>query len=87
LKSSFFLSHAGRFAHKKIIMKTETIKVRQVAIDFLLEAADTNGSAAVFEFTVPAGAKVPVPHYHEHFRRNDLWIGWCYDFYSGWETL
>jgi len=67
LKSSFFLSHAGRFAHKKIIMKTETIKVGQVAIDFLLEAADTNGSAAVFEFTVPAGAKVPVPHYHEHF--------------------
>ena len=48
-------------------MKKETIKVGQVAIDFLLEAADTNGSAAMFEFTVPAGAKVPTPHYHEHF--------------------
>ena len=48
-------------------MKTETIKVGQVTIDFLLEAADTNGSAAMFEFTVPAGGKVPVPHYHEHF--------------------
>src|SRR3954465_14436624 len=48
-------------------MKTETIKVGQIAIDFLLEAADTNGSAAMFEFTVPAGAKVPMPHYHEHF--------------------
>lgn len=48
-------------------MKKETIKVGQVTIEFLLEAADTNGSAAMFEFTVPAGAKVPLPHYHEHF--------------------
>lgn len=48
-------------------MKKETIKAGQVTIDFLLEAADTNGSAAVFEFTVPAGARVPVPHYHENF--------------------
>jgi len=48
-------------------MKKETIKAGQITIDFLLEAADTNGSAAMFEFTVPAGAKVPLPHYHEHF--------------------
>ena len=48
-------------------MKKETIKVGQIIIDFLLEAADTNGSAAMFEFTVPAGAKVPVAHYHENF--------------------
>ena len=48
-------------------MKKETIKVGQVIIDFLLEAADTNGSAAMFEFTVPVNAKVPIPHYHEHY--------------------
>ena len=48
-------------------MKKETIKAGAVTIDFLLEAADTNGSAAMFEFTVPAGAKVPLPHSHEHF--------------------
>jgi quercetin dioxygenase-like cupin family protein len=48
-------------------MKRETIKAGQVIIEFLLEAADTNGSAAMFEFTVPVGAKVPMPHYHEHF--------------------
>jgi len=48
-------------------MKKETIKVGQVTIDFLLEAADTNGAVAMFEFAVPVGAKVPVPHYHEHF--------------------
>jgi quercetin dioxygenase-like cupin family protein len=50
-----------------MIMKKETIKAGQIIIDFLLEAADTNGSASMFEFTVPAGAKVPIPHYHEHF--------------------
>jgi quercetin dioxygenase-like cupin family protein len=48
-------------------MKRETIKAGQIIIDFLLEAADTNGAAAMFEFTVPVGAKVPVPHYHEHY--------------------
>lgn len=48
-------------------MKKETIKAGQITIDFLLEAADTNGSAAMFEFTVPAGVKVPIPHYHEHY--------------------
>jgi len=50
-----------------MIMKREPIKAGQLTIDFLMEASDTNGSAALFEFTVPAGAKVPVPHYHEHF--------------------
>ena len=48
-------------------MKKETIKIGRVIIDFLLEAADTNGSAAMFEFTVPVGAKVPIPHYHESY--------------------
>jgi len=48
-------------------MKKETIKAGQLVIDFLLEATDTNGSAAMFEFTVPSGAKVPAPHYHVHF--------------------
>lgn len=42
-------------------MKKETIQVGQVKIDFLLESADTNGSAAMFEFTVPVGAKMPSP--------------------------
>lgn len=45
----------------------QKIQAGQITIDFLLEAADTRGSAAMFEFTVPAGAKVPIPHYHEHF--------------------
>ena len=48
-------------------MKRETIKAGTITIDFLVEAADSNGSAAMFEFTVPAGVKVPVPHYHENY--------------------
>jgi quercetin dioxygenase-like cupin family protein len=48
-------------------MKKETIRIGQVTIDFLLETADSNGSVAMFEFTVPVGAKVPIPHYHEHY--------------------
>lgn len=48
-------------------MKNETIRIGQVTIDFLLETADTNGSVAMFEFGVPIGAKVPLPHYHEHY--------------------
>ena len=48
-------------------MKDEIIRVGQVGIRFLLEAADTNGSVAMFEFTVPAGANVPVPHYHRAY--------------------
>jgi len=48
-------------------MKRETIKAGTITIDFLMEAADSNGSAAMFEFTVPAGVKVPVPHYHENY--------------------
>jgi quercetin dioxygenase-like cupin family protein len=48
-------------------MKNEMIRVGQIGIRFLLEAADTNGAVAMFEFTVPVGAKVPVPHYHKAY--------------------
>ena len=48
-------------------MKNEIIRVGQIEIKFLLEAADTDGLVAMFEFTVPAGAKVPLPHSHRHY--------------------
>ena len=48
-------------------MKNEIIQVGQIGIRFLLQAADTNGSVAMFEFTVPARAKVPLPHSHKHY--------------------
>jgi len=45
----------------------ETIRVGQIEVRFLLEAADTSGSVAMFEFTVPVGAKTPLPHSHRHY--------------------
>jgi quercetin dioxygenase-like cupin family protein len=48
-------------------MKSELIEVGKIGIRFLLESADTNGSVAIFEFTVPVGAKVPVPHYNKQY--------------------
>lgn len=48
-------------------MKNEIIRIGQIGVRFLLEAADTNGSLAMFEFTVPVGAKVPLPHSHKHY--------------------
>jgi quercetin dioxygenase-like cupin family protein len=48
-------------------MKNEIIRLGRISIRFLFEPADTNGSLAMFEFTVPAGAKVPIPHYHKEY--------------------
>jgi quercetin dioxygenase-like cupin family protein len=47
--------------------KSEIIRVGQIEINFQLEAADTNGSLAMFEFMVPVDAKVPLPHSHKHY--------------------
>jgi quercetin dioxygenase-like cupin family protein len=45
----------------------EEIKVGQLAIRFLIEGEQSAGSVAVFEFDVPAGAKVPVAHSHDAY--------------------
>ena len=45
----------------------ETITIGQVAVRFLVESTDSNGTATVFECFVPANAKVPVPHSHDAF--------------------
>src|SRR5881396_1717446 len=45
----------------------EEIKVGQVAIRFVVEGEQSAGSVAVFEFDVPAGAKVPVAHSHDGY--------------------
>jgi len=45
----------------------EEIKVGEVAIRFLIEGDQSRGSVAVFEFDVPAGAKVPVAHSHDGY--------------------
>ena len=47
--------------------ENEIIRIGQIEIRFLLESKDSNGQLAMFEFTVPAGAKVPAPHSHTHY--------------------
>jgi quercetin dioxygenase-like cupin family protein len=45
----------------------EVIKAGELAIRFLVEGEQSGGSVAVFEFDVPAGAKVPVAHSHDGY--------------------
>jgi quercetin dioxygenase-like cupin family protein len=45
----------------------EEIRVGGMAIRFLLEGAESEGSVAVFEFAVPAGSRVAAPHSHDGF--------------------
>src|SRR4051794_4537957 len=47
--------------------RTEIIQVGALSVHFLVEAADSNGSASVFECFVPANSKMPVPHSHDAF--------------------
>jgi quercetin dioxygenase-like cupin family protein len=48
-------------------LEKETIRAGQIEIRFLLESKDSNGQLAMFEFTVPAGARAPAPHSHTHY--------------------
>ena len=47
--------------------KSEEIRLGQLAIRFLLEGTASGGSVAMFEFDVPAGARVPVAHSHDGY--------------------
>ena len=46
---------------------TEDIRIGSMEIRFLLEAKASRGSVAMFEFDVPAGAKVPIAHSHDAY--------------------
>ena len=45
----------------------DTITVGALGVRFLVEDADSNGTAAVFECYVPANSRMPVPHSHDGF--------------------
>src|SRR4051794_33211454 len=45
----------------------DEITVGAVGIRFLVEAAQSAGSVGVFEFEVPAGARVPAAHSHDGY--------------------
>ena len=45
----------------------EDIPVGQMTIRFLIDSEASSGSATMFEFAVPAGARVPIPHSHDAY--------------------
>ncbi len=45
----------------------EIIRCGPIEVRFRVEAAQTSGTLTMFEFLVPAGARVPVPHSHAAF--------------------
>jgi quercetin dioxygenase-like cupin family protein len=45
----------------------DTITVGALGVRFLVEAADSNATASVFECYVPADARMPAPHSHDGF--------------------
>jgi quercetin dioxygenase-like cupin family protein len=46
---------------------SEEIRIGQLAIRFLVEGEQSGGSVALFEFDVPAGARVPIAHSHDAY--------------------
>ena len=45
----------------------EEIHVGQTVIRFLIDGEASGGSVAMFEFEIPAGARVPVAHSHDAY--------------------
>jgi quercetin dioxygenase-like cupin family protein len=45
----------------------EEIRIGELAIRFLVEAEQSGGSVAMFEFDVPSQAKVPIAHGHDTY--------------------
>jgi hypothetical protein len=48
-----------------LTMAEEEMRIGQLVIRFLLEGDESGGTAALFEFTVPSRARVPVAHSHD----------------------
>ena len=46
---------------------SEEITIGELGIRFLLEGGTARGSVALFEFSVPAGARVPIAHSHDAY--------------------
>jgi quercetin dioxygenase-like cupin family protein len=45
----------------------DVIRAGPIEVQFRLQAAQTGGGLTMFEFLVPAQARVPVPHSHDAF--------------------
>ena len=45
-------------------MADDIVQIGALRLKFLVDEGSSGGQAVVFEMTVPAGARVPAPHYH-----------------------
>jgi quercetin dioxygenase-like cupin family protein len=45
----------------------DTITIGALAVRFLVESGDSNGTASVFECHVPTNTRMPAPHSHDGF--------------------
>jgi len=61
----------------------EEIRVGQMAIRFLVEGHASGGSVAVFEFDVPAGAKLPGAHSYDAYEETIYGLEGVVTFYRG----
>jgi len=61
----------------------EEIRIGPIAVRFLVEDEATGGSAALFEFDVPAGSPAPPPHSHDSWEETVYGLrgtlGWTVD--------
>jgi quercetin dioxygenase-like cupin family protein len=48
-------------------MSAEEIRIGELAITFLLGGDESDGSVAMFAFTVPSQARVPIAHSHDAY--------------------
>src|SRR5215471_13988849 len=67
LWSSHFTSSTQKEEGAMATSTREEIKVGGMAIRFLVEGGESAGSVTVFEFDVPAGAKVAAAHSHDGY--------------------
>ena len=65
----------------------DTITVGALGVRFLVEAADSNGTASVFECYVPANAKMPAPHSHDGFEETIYGLEGATTWTIGGETV
>jgi quercetin dioxygenase-like cupin family protein len=61
------LYHLDREEVMSATSTREEIRVGQLAIRFLVEGEESNGSVAMFEFDVPAGTQVAAAHSHDAY--------------------
>ena len=65
----------------------DTITVGALGVRFLVDAADSNGTASVFECYVPANAKMPAPHSHDGFEETIYGLEGATTWTIGGETV